>query len=221
MRRFLLKECEMKKYLKKISDPKIVGAFSKSGLGLAAILLITGCGDSNKQDTNSGIAEATKKGATVTIEQQSDGSYKILDEVPSAQTRVILRENGEERILSQEEIDKIIAEENKKIEAGTSQLTNPTGAGLSLGETILASAAGAILGSWIGSKLFNNQNYQAQQRTSYKTPQAYERSQNSFKQNAAGARTSTTGRSGFYSPNNTGSTQNRPSTSGTTSSYGG
>ena len=38
-------------------------------------------------------------------------------------------------------------EENKKIEAGTSQLTNPTGAGLSLGETILASAAGAILGS--------------------------------------------------------------------------
>lgn len=40
-----------------------------------------------------------------------------------------------------------------KIDSGTSQLTNPTGGGLSLGETILASAAGAILGSWIGSKL--------------------------------------------------------------------
>ncbi|WP_416830187.1 UPF0323 family lipoprotein, partial [Helicobacter ganmani] len=180
----------MKKYLKKISDPRIVGAFSKSGLGLAAVLLIVGC-DSPQETDKSGIQEATKRGATVTIERQADGSYKILDEVPSAQTRVILRENGTERILSQAEIDQIIAEENKKIEAGTSQLTNPTGAGLSLGETILASAAGAILGSWIGSKLFNNQNYQAQQRTSYKTPQAYERSQSSFKQNA-NARTGTT-----------------------------
>ncbi len=212
----------MKKYLKKISDPKIVGAFSKSGLGLAAVLLIVGCGDSGQNSANSGISEATKKGATVTIEKQPDGSYKILDEVPSAQTRVILRENGTERILSQAEIDQIIAEENAKIEAGTSQLTNPTGGGLSLGETVLASAAGAILGSWIGSKLFNNQNFQAQQRTSYKTPQAYERSQNSFKQNASGAKTgSTAGRSGFYSPNNTGSTQNRSMTSRSTSSYGG
>lgn len=183
------------------------------------MLLIVGC-DSPQETDKSGIQEATKRGATVTIERQADGSYKILDEVPSAQTRVILRENGTERILSQAEIDQIIAEENKKIEAGTSQLTNPTGAGLSLGETILASAAGAILGSWIGSKLFNNQNYQAQQRTSYKTPQAYERSQSSFKQNA-NARTGTTaGKSGFYSPNNTGSTQNRSTTS-TRQSYGG
>lgn len=209
----------MKKYLKKISNPSIVGAFSKSGLGLAAVLLIVGCGGSQETD-KSGIQEAVKKGVTVTIEKQPDGSYKILDEVPSAQTRVILRENGQERILSQAEIDQIIAEENKKIEAGTSQLTNPTGAGLSLGETILASAAGAVLGSWIGSKLFNNQNYQAQQRTSYKTPQAYERSQNSFKQNANTKTGTTAGKSGFYSPNNTGSTQNRSTTS-TRQSYGG
>ncbi|EEO26617.1 UPF0323 family lipoprotein [Helicobacter winghamensis] len=207
----------MQKYLKKISDPKIAGIFSKSGLGLVAILLITGCNSSEQNQTQSGITEATKNGATVTIEQQADGSYKILDEVPSAQTRVILREkDGSERILSQAEIDKIIADEAKKIDSGTSQLTNPTGGGLSLGETILASAAGAILGSWIGSKLFNNQNFQNQQRTTYKTPQAYERSQNSFNRSSAGTNA---GRSGFYSPNNT-STQNR-STSGATSNYGG
>lgn len=207
----------MQKYLKKISDPKIAGIFSKSGLGLVAILLITGCNSSEQNQTQSGITEATKNGATVTIEQQADGSYKILDEVPSAQTRVILREkDGSERILSQAEIDKIIADEAKKIDSGTSQLTNPTGGGISLGETILASAAGAILGSWIGSKLFNNQNFQNQQRTTYKTPQAYERSQNSFNRSSAGTNA---GRSGFYSPNNT-STQNR-STSGATSNYGG
>ncbi|EEQ62751.1 hypothetical protein HPMG_00208 [Helicobacter pullorum MIT 98-5489] len=209
----------MKKFLKKISDPKVVGAFSKSGLGLAAILVMVGC-DNTSQNTNNGggLEQATKNGATVTIEQQQDGSYKILEETPSSTTRVILKEaNGNERILTQEEIDKIIAEESKKIDEGTSQLTNPTGGGLSLGETILASAAGAILGSWIGSKLFNNQNYQAQQRTSYKTPQAYERSQNSFNKTATSA-TSNAGRSGFYSPNNTSTTQNRSSTS---SSFGG
>lgn len=207
----------MQKYLKKISDPKIAGVFSKSGLGLAAILLITGCNSNEQNQAQSGITEATKKGATVTIEQQADGSYKILDEVPSAQTRVILRQkDGSERILSQEEIDKIIAEEAKKIDSGTSQLTNPTGGGLSLGETILASTAGAILGSWIGSKLFNNQNFQSQQRTTYKSPQAYERSQNSFNRQNTG---SSAGRSGFYSPNNT-STQNR-NIGGATSNFGG
>ena len=213
----------MKKFLKKISDPKIVGVFSKSGLGLVAILTLVGCDNGAQTSNNTGsLEQATKNGATVTIEQQSDGTYKILEETPSDTTRVILREaNGNERILSQEEIDKIIAEESKKIDAGTSQLTNPTGAGLSLGETILASAAGAILGSWIGSKLFNNQNYQAQQRTSYKTPQAYERSQNSFNRSATGATgaTSSAGRSGFYSPNNTSATQNRSSSS--TSAFGG
>lgn len=210
----------MKKYLKKISDPKIVGAFSKSGLGLAAVLLIVGC-DSTQDTAKSGIQEVAKKGVTVTIEKQPDGNYKILDEVPSAQTRVILRENGTERILSQAEIDTLIAEENAAIEAGTSELTNPTGGGLGLGGTILASAAGAILGSWIGNKLFNNSNYQAQQRASYKTPQAYERSQNSFKQNAAKTSTSAaSGRSGFYSPNNTGST-NRSTSTSSSKSYGG
>ncbi|CAM2975549.1 UPF0323 family lipoprotein [Helicobacter burdigaliensis] len=207
----------MKQYLKKIKDPKIAGIFAKSGLGLVAVLAISGCGSSENNSANSGLEEATKKGATVMIEEQSDGSYKILEEYPSSTTRVILKEkDGNERILSQEEIDKIIAEENKKIEAGTSQLTNPTGGGLSLGETILASAAGAILGSWIGSKLFNNQNYQTQQRTTYKSPQAYERSQNSFKQNAAG----TAGRSGFYSPNSNNSPASTTRSS-QSSSFGG
>lgn len=209
-------------FLKQINDSNIAGIFSRTGLGLMAILTIVGCTNEgqNSSSSKSGLEEATKNGAIVTIEEQADGSYKILEETPSSSTRVILRDtNGNERILSQEEIDKIIEEESKKIDAGTSQLTNPTGSGLSLGETILASAAGAILGSWIGSKLFNNQNYQTQQRTSYKTPQAYERSQNTFNKSA----NSSSGRSGFYSPNN-GQTSNTPTSSQNrqnTSSYGG
>ena len=45
---------------------------------------------------------------------------------------------------------------------------------------LLASVAGAIIGSYIGNKLFNNQNYQNQRRTSYKSPQTYSRSVDSF-----------------------------------------
>lgn len=206
-----------KQHLRKISDIGMLGS-----AGLAAALVLSGCdsGGSSGGSASSGIAEATKKGASVTIEKQADGSYKIIDEFPSDTTRVILRENGEERILSQEEIDKIIAQEAQKIDSGTSQLTNPTGGGLSLGETILASAAGAILGSWIGSKLFNNQNFQNQQRASYKSPQAYERSQNSFNR---GGTSSSAGRSGFYSPNSA-STPARSgvgTSSSSSGSYGG
>lgn len=208
----------MKKYLRKISDPRIVGNLSVCGLGVVGAVVLGGCmgENTNTQQAKSGIQEATKNGATVMIEQQSDGSYKILEEYPSSSTRVILKNaDGSERILSQEEIDKIIADENKKIENGTSQLTNPTGGGLSLGETILASAAGAILGSWIGSKLFNNQNYQTQQRTSYKSPQGYERSQSSFGKNASatGAKAGA-GRSGFYAPNNASSSSRDRNSSG-------
>ncbi|MDE5591349.1 MAG: UPF0323 family lipoprotein [Helicobacter sp.] len=191
----------MKKYLRKISDPKIVGIFSKTGLGLAAILMIVGCSNDLNENVGGRVEQAVKKGATVMIEEQPNGSYMILEEYPSEKTRVILKEkDGSERILTQEEIDELIAQESANIDSGTSQLTNPTGGGLSLGGAILASAAGAILGSWIGNKLFNNQNFQSQQKGSYKSPQAYERSQNSFK--GAGASGAGAGRSGFYAPNN-------------------
>lgn len=208
-----------KRFLNIIGNSKIAGIFSRTGLGLVAVLAIVGCNGGDSQSSSSGgLQQATKNGAIVTIEEQADGSYKILEETPSSSTRVILKEqNGNERILTQEEIDKIIQDESKKIDSGTSQLTNPTGAGLSLGETILASAAGAILGSWIGSKLFNNQNYQTQQRTSYKTPQAYERSQNSFNKSSA----ANAGRSGFYSPNNNTPNATNVQNRQNSSSYGG
>lgn len=186
-----------KKYLRKIGEKNICGSFSALGLGFAAALALAGC-DNSANNANAAKEQIAKNGATVTIEKQGDGSYKVLDEFPSDTTRVILRENGSERILSQAEIDELLKQENAKIDAGTSQLTSPTGGGLSLGEAILASAAGAILGSFIGNKLFNNQNFAAQQRAGYKSPQAYERSQNSFQNKSA----NTSGRSGFYKPSN-------------------
>jgi len=88
---------------------------------------------------------------------------------------------------------------------------------MSIGQAILASAAGAILGSWIGSKLFNNQNYRQTRRSGYKTPAAYNRSVNSFKKGSTSRRgaKSTSRRSGFFGGNS------RSTTGGGSRYFGG
>lgn len=185
------------KKIRKIGDFGLMG-----GLGISVILALNGC-DNKPQETQTA-QESTKNGAFVVIEEQEDGSFKILEEYPSDTTRVLLKaKDGTERMLSQDEIDTLLKKEEVAIDNGTSELTNPSGAGLSLGGAILASAAGAIIGSWIGNKLFNNQNYQTQQRTSYKSPQAYERSKNSFNTaKSTSASKATSGRSGFFGGGN-------------------
>lgn len=155
-----------------------------------------------KKDNNNALTEASQvKGAFVVIEQMENGGYTIVEEYPSATTRVVVREkDGSERMLSKAEMDKLIADEAIKIDNGTSSLTNPsmsTGAP-GLGSILLSSVAGAMLGSYIGNKLFNNQNYQSQRRTNYKTPQAYSRSTDSFKKARSGGLKSSTKKSGGF-----------------------
>lgn len=177
------------------------------GLGVMAVFALNACEQNSGQNNalNSTLQNSQKNGAFVIVEEQSDGTYKVLEEYPSEQTRVMLKDkNGQERLLSQSEIDELLKAEESKINNGTSELTNPNGGGLGLGGAILASAAGAILGSYIGNKLFNNPNYQANSQRNYKSPQAYERSKNSFNNkstpSAAGAK-STGGKSGFFGNN--------------------
>lgn len=151
-------------------------------------------------DTSNQTSQA--KGAFVIIEEVAPGQYKIKEQFPSEETRVVLQKlDGTERILTKEEMDALIKEESAKIDNGTSNLTKENGqissGGLSLGEALLASAAGAILGSWIGSKLFNNQNFANQQRGAFTNQSSYQRSMNSF--NKAGSTSSSSaGKSGFF-----------------------
>jgi len=191
---------EKKYFLKKVSDYAIVG-----GMGAILITSFTGCEDknSNGQNSQNGTINAAsqKQGAFVIVEKTDNGDYKIVDEFPSTSTTIVLRENGKERILSKQEIDTLVAQESAKIDNGTSNLTNPTGmGGMSLGETLLASAAGAIIGSYIGNKLFNNQNYQSQRRTNYKSPSTYSKSVNSFNKakSSSTSKTSSSKKSGFF-----------------------
>ncbi len=193
------------KHIKKISDYAIVG-----GLGAILITGLVGCGDNsnnNKDGQNSAFTNASQKQAAfVVIEESKDGKYKIVDEFPSSKTTIVLRKpDGSERILSKEEIDKLVKEENAKIEAGTSPLTNPemSSGGMGLGGVLLSSIAGAMIGSWIGNKLFNNQNFQSQRRTQYKSPQTYSKSQSSFTKAANTNKTSTSSKkSGFFGGGN-------------------
>lgn len=185
----------MNRHIKKISNATIVG-----GMSALVIATLTGCGDAPKEEEKPKeptVAETVKKdGATITIKESIEDNkttYKILDEVPSVKTRVILQDvNGTERILSDAEVDKLVKEEEAKIEAGTSNLTkNPdevaSSGGMGLAGTLLAGAAAGMLGAALMNKLSNNQNYQQNQRRSYSSPSTYSRSQSSFAGRKAGA----------------------------------
>jgi len=210
------------KGIKKVASYAAVGGF-----GAVVIAGLAGCGSDNGGANNndgSALNEAAQKtGAFVIIEETAPGKYKVLEEYPSSETRVVLKDiNGTERVLSKEEMDKLIAEENAKIDAGTSNLTSPnaqnaqlSSGGMSMGEALLASAAGAIIGSWIGNKLFNNPGYQSQRQSAYKNPSAYSRSVDSFNKAKAtsSAGKSSGGKSGFFGGSSSSSSQS--------SSFGG
>ncbi|MBK1972031.1 UPF0323 family lipoprotein [Campylobacter sp. TTU-622] len=191
------------KHIKKIIEISVIGGLSVISLGA-----LSGC-NSNQNDS---LAQTqAQEGAFVIIEEIAPNQYKIKDQYPSNETRVILKElNGTERILSKEEMDALIKEEAAKIDNGTSNLTKDnaqiSSGGLSLGETLLASAAGAILGSWIGSKLFNNSNFANQQRGAFTNQSAYQRSVNSFNQ-ANSAKAGNSGKSGFFGSNSKANSQ--------------
>jgi len=183
--------------IKKLKDFAKVG-----GLTTFLILGFNACNDSNNQQSQNGsLNTATKQqGAFVIVEESSDGSYKIAEEFPAAKTTIVLRSpDGSERILSQNEIDKLVKEEEAKIDAGTSALTNPelSSGGMGLGGVLLSSIAGAMIGSWLGNKLFNNQNFKNQKAAQYKSPQTYSRSQSSFNKPATSSASSQK-KSGFF-----------------------
>jgi len=197
------------KYIKKFST-----IATATGLGALLATGMTGCGDNNQPQQE----QAQAKGATVIIEETEPGKYKILDESPADETTIVLKKlDGTKQILTKSEMDALVKEEAAKVDNGTSELTkaNPAASGgMGLGGTIMASMAGAMLGSYIGNKLFGNQNYQNNRKASYKSPSTYSKSKKSFSQ----PRKSTSSkRSGFFGGNKKSSS----SRSSGRSSYGG
>jgi len=179
------------KHIKKLST-----IATATGLGSLLVMGITGCNDNTQQQQ-----QTQAKGAFIVIEESTPGKYQIKDEFPADETRIVLKKlDGTEKVLTKSELDALIKEESAKIDNGTSNLTkehNPQAQnqGMGLGETIMASMAGAMLGAWIGNKLFGNQNYQNNRKAGYKSPSTYSKSKNSFNKSRT---KSSSKRSGFF-----------------------
>jgi hypothetical protein len=175
-----------------------------TGLGTLLAIGLSGCSNTTQQE------QQQAQGAFVIIEEIAPKKYQVKDEFPAEETRIVLKQlDGTEKVLTKEELDQLMQEENSKIDNGTSNLTNPQATqsgGMGLGEAILASAAGALIGSWIGSKLFGNQNYQNNRKAGYKSPSTFNRSQNSFNQPKKSTKSS---RSGFFNNKKSSSSRSR------------
>ena len=164
------------KHIKKLST-----IATATGLGALLATGVTGCTQNSNQ-----YEEQQAKGAFVIIEETATGKYKIVDEFPADETRIVLKQlDGVERVLTQAEMDVLVKDEAAKIDDGTSNLTKENTqmsqhGGMGLGEVLLSSIAGAMIGSWIGSKLFGNQNFQNNRKAGYKSPSTYSKSKKSF-----------------------------------------
>lgn len=147
--------------------------------GLVVMSALSGCQSGTEQQSASEQAEAQNK--FIVVEQLSNGKYVVVEEMPtSGPSRAIIRETDEngtvhERILSEAEMKELAQQEYDKMQAGQSELNaEPQSEGMGLGGTILAAAAGALLGNVIANALMNNSNFRKNQDASNRS--AYHRS---------------------------------------------
>jgi hypothetical protein len=181
------------------------------GLGLTMTIGLQGCGQTEEPpktnpNPNGTISEVSKseEGFFLVIKQtaKDPDAFIIIEKHPSSTgTRALLRDmEGNERMLTEEELRQMAEAEAAKVENGTSNLTQPPVAsspGLSLGEIILASAAGALIGGMIANKLAGNSNYQQHQQQQQTQFSAYQQTQKA--DNRTGGNASTTPKQGIFS----------------------
>lgn len=129
-------------------------------LGSTSLLMmsvLTGCEAPQEQAQNKFLV----------IEQQSNGKYVVVEEMPTdGPSRAIIREynaNGQmqERFMNEAEMKVLAEQEYQKVQNGSSETLQENGgsAGMGLAGTILAVAAGSLMGNMIGNALMNNKSF--------------------------------------------------------------
>lgn len=157
--------------------------------GIAMMSVLSGCSGGQQQQAQNKF---------LVIEQQANGKYTVVEEMPTeGPSRAIIREkdaNGNitERFMNEAEMKALAEQEYTKVQNGTSEtIQNGSGsAGMGLGGTILAVAAGSLMGNMIANSLMGNKNFS--NRASNVNKSAYSRSAASRK----GAKASS--RKGFF-----------------------
>ena len=207
------------RHIKKALSYSIAGS-----LGLSVIASLQGCSDQGPGQPRSNSFGSAQGDAIdgdyfLVIEQtgSTPDTYRLAEKHPtSGPTRAILRAtDGSERFLSEMELKEIAAAEAVRVEAGTSRLTQEPsmhGGGLSLGETLLAAAAGSLVGGMLANRLASNSNYQRTQQSYGGGRPTATISQPAKPQTTAKAQP----RTGFF-----GGSSGRPASSGGFGSFGG
>ncbi|MDD5401542.1 MAG: hypothetical protein PHQ93_10175 [Sulfurimonas sp.] len=141
-------------------------------LGSAGVLMmsvLTGCESTQQKQEE----QKKHKNKFLIIQQQGDGKYVVVEEMPTdGPSRALIREkdaNGNmvERFMNEEEMKKLAEQEYQKVQNGSSETikSGESSAGMGLAGTILAVAAGSLLGNVIGNALMNNKNFASRSST--------------------------------------------------------
>lgn len=158
------------RHIKKALSYSIAGS-----LGLTVIASLQGCSEQgpsqpNMRNFDGSQADAVDQSYFLVVEQTGSApdTFKLVEKHPtSGPTRAILRTpDGKERFLSETELKQIAEAEAARVDAGTSRLTEEPSmhdGGLSLGEVLLAAAAGSLVGGMLANRLASNQNFQRTQ----------------------------------------------------------
>ena len=150
----------------------IASGIALGSAGVMMMSVLSGCEAPQEQHQN----------RFLVIEQQANGKYIVVEEMPTeSASRAIIREKDEngnttERFMNEAEMKALAAQEYEKVQDGTSETVQDGGgsAGMGLGGTILAVAAGSLLGNMIGNSLINNKNFAKNSASTNKS--AYSRS---------------------------------------------
>ncbi len=135
----------------------IAGGIALGSAGVLMMSVLTGCEAPQEQQQN----------RFLVIEQQANGKYIVVEEMPTeGPSRAIIREKDEngnvtERFMNEAEMKALAEQEYQKVQDGSSETLQEGGgsAGMGLAGTILAVAAGSLLGNMIGNALMNNKNF--------------------------------------------------------------
>lgn len=138
---------------------KFIKTGTAIGIGSMSLVVMTalsGCAQQQEEPKN----------RFLVIEQNVNGKYIVVEEHPTdGESRAIIRERDEngkvtERFMNEQEMRTLAQQEHQKVQNGTSETTQPnSGGGMGLGGTILAVAAGSLLGNMIANQLMGNKNF--------------------------------------------------------------
>jgi len=184
----------MNKHISSIATGVALGS-----AGIAMMSVLTGCEAPQEQ-------QKQQQNRFLVIEQQTNGKYMVVEEMPTdGPSRAIIREKDEngnttERFMNEAEMKALAEQEYQKVQNGTSETVqeNSGSGGMGLAGTILAVAAGSLLGNMIGNALMNNKNFSKNSTSSNKS--AYSRS-------SAGkaSKSRASGKKSFFGSSNRGS----------------